>query len=399
MVRAAIKFGHISDMSILATVIDAVPGVGESLKVFRPLEVEKFLNSSSQRKYAIEQASSVSFKGLLQRWPDLSRYGQELPSFTAGQDYRLDSILEWQAARPDYARKDLTEDFTIAGTPHWLRTLAMVVQAHYSTRTTLPLFNFIRKAGNAARSNAAKDLRRLASAIEEVEDITQAHDTLIIMPMGNRLFIRPASFLASGLVGTSTDPARVTAATLGATNAISGFSAEAIAELEDLVNSTSARESDFQAFFEENPQFLLGVDYQRAVPHPVLRREDDPDLIPDFILLPHAEDSRTPKIVDLKLPRVNLVRRKTNRLGYLASVQEAHDQLVEYRNYFADPARAREARALMGTEVFMPDICVVIGRSSAFGSNFERQRVRATAPGLELLTYDDVLAKSRRLVS
>ncbi|MFB9902395.1 Shedu anti-phage system protein SduA domain-containing protein [Allokutzneria oryzae] len=386
----------------MAATLKMVPSVADTLKLFKLVEVEAFLAHSSQQILTIDQASNVTFRGLIQNWDDSWNLEEELPAFVPGQDYRLDAILEWEISQPDWVTRNRPKDYAIVDIPHWLRTIARRLQSKSRSRNGpgIPILRFIQKSVSGDPiGEAARELRKVANAVAEVERFTQSHENLVIMPVGNKLLLRPASYLTSGAVEVGQGLLPVSATSLEAIGSTLGFSADALEELEGLINSEAVREQDLQEFFERNPQLLLGLDYERAIPHPILRREEEADLIPDFILLPHADGVGTPKIVDLKLPKVNLVRRKTNRLGYLASVQEARDQLIEYRNYFADPSRAKWARVHLGMEVYMPDICVVIGRSASFGDAYERQRVRATASDLELLTYDDVLNRSRRFFS
>jgi hypothetical protein len=62
--------------------------------------------------------------------------------------------------------------------------------------------------------------------------------------------------------------------------------ADAIGELEELLNSDASKELDYQQFFERHPDFITGDEYVAAHPHVVLATESGHHLIPDFLLEP-----------------------------------------------------------------------------------------------------------------
>jgi hypothetical protein len=173
-----------------------------------------------------------------------------------------------------------------------------------------------------------------------------------------------------------------------------GFTADEIEELERLVNSRTAREHDFQAFFERNPHFLRRWDHREVHPHVLLSRADAPDLIPDFILT--DRELQNAVVVELKLPSPRLIRRQTNRERFSAAVLEARAQLLNYNEWFREQTNRRSLRPLIGMDIYEPHLAVVIGRSSEFRDEFDRARLRASAPGVDVVTYDDILAYARR---
>lgn len=175
------------------------------------------------------------------------------------------------------------------------------------------------------------------------------------------------------------------------------FSQNEIGELEELINSPSAIEADFQDFFERHPHFLRKWDHRDVFPHVYLSRQEDGPLIPDFILTnAEAQDAA---IVDLKLAnsKKKLVRRQSNRERFADAVMEARAQLLEYRDWFDIPANRQHLRRKVGMEVYRPRLMVVIGRASEFRDEIERQKLRARASDIEVATYDDILryAKER----
>ncbi len=53
-----------------------------------------------------------------------------------------------------------------------------------------------------------------------------------------------------------------------------------------------------------------------------------------------------------------------------------------------------------GMEIYEPRLAVIIGRSSWFLDEFDRQRLQADNPDIEVVTYDDIadFAKQRRVI-
>ena len=54
----------------------------------------------------------------------------------------------------------------------------------------------------------------------------------------------------------------------------------------------------------------------------------------------------------------------------------------------------------VGMEIYEPKLIVVIGRSTDFEDEFDRQQLSADNPDIEVVTYDDILtyANRRRLI-
>ena len=407
LVRAASEYGHLTDLSLLSAALELIPQTAEGLRLLHPAMLHRYLLSPSQQTISSKQAASLSLTHLLQRWYNPTEIGaQERPrDYSPGEDYRVDPILEWKASQPQWLLKGKSDDFIIGDLSQWLQTTTLFAD-RFMLRSSHPLFAYARYAGRAGaakgdpKSVLIKELKRVTSALAGLESLTDSHESLLMLASGNRLVVRPISHLAHGLLNGDDclpdEPA--VAASISAEVSAFGFTQDTIEGLEDLINSPISKEADLQRYFEAYPHLLLGLDYSRLVPQPILRRELEPDLIPDFILLPLESSNRGPKIVDLKLPAQGLIRRDTNRLGYLSAVHKARDQLLEYQRYFSGAHAIRETSLRWGQEVFMPEICVVIGRSGSFSNSLERQRARASAPDLELLTYDDILATARRML-
>jgi hypothetical protein len=78
---------------------------------------------------------------------------------------------------------------------------------------------------------------------------------------------------------------------------------------------------------------------------------------------------------------------------------EARAQLLEYREWFRTQENRRQLASVIGMEIYEPALTVIIGRASEFRDSLDRQKLKASLPYLELVTYDDIVkfAKRRRL--
>ena len=176
-----------------------------------------------------------------------------------------------------------------------------------------------------------------------------------------------------------------------------GFSEDEICELSALLNSEVAKEVDFQRFFEMHPHFFRKWDYREIYPQVTLSKPEGP-LIPDFILT--DKELQKAAILELKLPKPKLIRRQNNRDRFTEAVMEARTQLLRYRDWFRDKENRLRLVSRIGMEIYEPQLIVVIGRASEFQDEFERQRLTADNPHIEVVTYDDILtfAKRRRII-
>jgi hypothetical protein len=176
------------------------------------------------------------------------------------------------------------------------------------------------------------------------------------------------------------------------------FTSDQIEELESLLNDQAAGEKEFQLLFEKHPHFFRFGDYREVYPHPYLCHRDEGTLVPDFILT--NRELAKAAVLELKLPKPKLVRRQFNRERFATAVMEARAQLLRYRDWFRTPANRRTLVSRVGFEIYEPRLAVVIGRSSDFVDNVDRQRLAADNPDVEVVTYDDLLklAKQRRIL-
>lgn len=297
------------------------------------------------------------------------------------------------------------QDYNVFGAADYLRVLARVIdhwpgpdrELAYPADLRVPMTgNLIRSTVlGLTRKELVGLLKRLSRDAGTQDGRIVEHTDVIMLWTPSGIRIRPVSQVTEGVWTDELRGARTPAVISNLLTTASPVhdSEDAIHHLESLLNTPSATEGDFQRFFEAHPRFLLGTDYQRLISHPLLARDDDPDLIPDFILLPH--NFSYPKILELKLPGVPLARHTENREGYLQGVMAARDQLLEYRDYFCSRDRSREFCQKYGCDLFFPRIAVIIGRSRDFASEYERRKIESRVPDLEVYTYDDILARAR----
>jgi len=173
------------------------------------------------------------------------------------------------------------------------------------------------------------------------------------------------------------------------------FSDEALEWLEHLINN-SAKESEFQLFFEKHPEFLLALGNYKAIhPQLILHEEPSNTLIPDFFL--EKMNSDFCDIVDLKRPTAQLVRLQKGRIRFRDRVIEAIAQLEHYRNWFDDKTHRDAFYSRYGLKAFRPRIVAIIGRRQNYYDEVIRVKLESSLPGwVSLLTYDDVLDKAKQ---
>ena len=172
----------------------------------------------------------------------------------------------------------------------------------------------------------------------------------------------------------------------------------AIEQLEDLIASNATQEADLQRFFEQHPEFLLGSDYEELHPHVVLSRAGDSDLIPDFILKPVQGMSHEPAIVDLKLPAQRLVKPTPRREGLYASVNDGVMQLRTYQRFFAERQNRDYVHQHLGFTAYDPRLVLIVGRMFETVDPVVRASVLNQIRPVELITYEDVLRRQKRLL-
>lgn len=171
--------------------------------------------------------------------------------------------------------------------------------------------------------------------------------------------------------------------------------ASEISELEMLINDPAVKEQDLQAFFEANPHFLTGADYDRVVPHPVLTRDDGGPLIPDFMM---EVSGGAADVLDLKLPTAPLITGSSDRRRFGRAVQDALAQVREYGAYFDVPAHRARVAERYGLQAYRPQLTVVIGRRSTADDPLQMRRLWTDVPSRSrVMTYDELLDRVKRM--
>ena len=241
-------------------------------------------------------------------------------------------------------------------------------------------------------------VRALMSAVQSeiAGDGALAPDLMFVPDRSGLIRVLPSTGME--LTGLETAPGRaITATPRIAYRATRGFWLPEAAELEGLINDPAVRESDLQEFFERHPHLLAGTSYDRVVAHPVLARDQDGPLVPDFMLEPAGGGFAD--VLDLKLPRVRLVAGRKDRVRLGAYVAEALSQVREYRAYFEDSQRRQAVLERYGLQAYRPTAAVLIGRDPGPGQDkFELKRLWDELPGhVRLITYDELLRQVRSL--
>ncbi len=173
---------------------------------------------------------------------------------------------------------------------------------------------------------------------------------------------------------------------------------EAVEEFEYLINKPNLKENELQRFFQEHPEFLLGNEYASIHPQVVLKQDDTDDLRPDFILKPLAGVSYQPSIVELKLPGENIIKPTRRREGLYANIHEAVMQLRAYARYFQEQKNREYVREILGFTAYRPKLILVVGKTITFGDENITADILQSIEPVELVTYNDLLSKYRKLV-
>jgi hypothetical protein len=223
----------------------------------------------------------------------------------------------------------------------------------------------------------------------------QGFTNLLLVPTGSGLSVLPANQMATyGLVTPSSTILPATPYVV--ISPLRVLWKEQLEEFEQLLNEPSTSESEYQHYFERHPHFLAGIEYENVLPHPILEREEDGALIPDFLLQPAG--NQYADILDLKLPTEKLVVGRKDRLRFSSAVHEAIAQVREYRDYFEDQGRRERFASKYGFTSYRPSVAVIVGRTPAAQSEMKmRQIIDQLPPEVTITTYDVLLNRMRRM--
>lgn len=170
----------------------------------------------------------------------------------------------------------------------------------------------------------------------------------------------------------------------------------AVEELEYLVNNPNSKEKDFQDFFDRHRNFILNDEYKDAHPHIALTKDDGESFIPDFILEPIHQNSLC-DLLELKLATAQIFVLKKKRMRFSAAVLEACAQLREYSEFFNEEKNRRKIQEDYGLLAFKPRMFVIIGRRGDVNP-IDVRKIESDVPNLNLLTYDDVITRTKAKV-
>jgi len=189
-------------------------------------------------------------------------------------------------------------------------------------------------------------------------------------------------------------------------------------ELEDLLDTYERRaalrrprvkpETILQEFFETHAHMIFRGLFESNVPK---LRIPDPqrgsgrkgEHIPDFAQLPRSLsmiETRT-GLLDLKLPKEQLLERSRFHRDFTRSVHKAVAQLTDYRDRLAQGGSRMEGmlKRQLGYVPQNPRLAVIIGRRppKADLGDFEHRARTTVAPiGVDLVTYDDILDREEQ---
>jgi hypothetical protein len=255
---------------------------------------------------------------------------------------------------------------------------------------------FVTEAGDLLLKRLENECRRIAFA----DPSHSSQQFLLFLDDGGKLRVRPFGTTGLGTLDEASmpnGPFCFRGGTFQISRTQADFTEGVIAELEDMINSLSASEQDFQMFFEQHPRLLAGLDFGVVHPHPILHKDDGGRLVPDFFL--ENVEAGTSALLDLKTPLKDVVVRRPNRVYFSQHIQNAISQLQYYREWFenAHNRSAIERKLKLSRKVFRPRIVLVAGRSTNFIDEIERIRlITNQRDGIDFWTYDDVLARAKR---
>lgn len=168
---------------------------------------------------------------------------------------------------------------------------------------------------------------------------------------------------------------------------------DALQEFQAIVNDRRITEHRVHSFLKSNPEFLLGVDYRCLHSSVLLRDEREGDRQADFMLEYHDEPYAD--IIELKRPQDRIFCSIRSIRHLAATTARAIAQLHKYRGYFDSPDRRREFLERHGFSAYLPDLCLVIGRTTNL--SFEEMRhMQRLQSGVRIWTYDDLVKRAKQ---
>ena len=170
-------------------------------------------------------------------------------------------------------------------------------------------------------------------------------------------------------------------------------------ELEYLLSREYIKENELQKFFERNPEFILDGEYSEAIPQVILKKEEnDKKSIPDFILKPNENIPVPAKIVELKLPNVEIIHNYTRAEAFTQKINLAVGQLRKYYRYFMSDENRKKFLEKYHFQVFCPRLALIVGKDIVDIDKETLNDLKTTFNGIDIITYNEVLAMYRQKI-
>jgi hypothetical protein len=176
---------------------------------------------------------------------------------------------------------------------------------------------------------------------------------------------------------------KITTPTFSKNDGILGF--------EELINSSSVKESDLQKFLERHPDIIKMNEYSAIYSQIAMVKDDGEVLKPDFILEP--QEGFLASILDIKLPNEKLFIRKKNRERFSAKIYEYAAQLREYGKYFESPSQRKWFKNKYGIDAFRPKLFIIAGKNYSKNDRALMLKLKQSIDPVEIITYDQLLNK------
>lgn len=166
-------------------------------------------------------------------------------------------------------------------------------------------------------------------------------------------------------------------------------------QLEELINNPKVKEIEFQRFFEENPAFLSGDDYDSPIPQATIVASDDTIWNADFVLIP-KDQIRFARILELKLPqeKISLIARSKHE-NFSSKLYRAINQLKDYHQAFTSEKTRIKFQQFYNVEIFRPDLQLLFGRRNSISNTRQFQEFQRRM-NVEIKDWDSFLEESKR---
>jgi hypothetical protein len=156
-------------------------------------------------------------------------------------------------------------------------------------------------------------------------------------------------------------------------------------------------EEVFQDFFTDHPDMLFTDGYSQLWPKPRFLKPEDSNrwLEPDFVVKPNVAPQLGSKwkVLDLKLPDVNIVGRGKFHPTLSHKLIKALQQLANYHKYFGRIDTKKYIESKLGFQPRNPKLALLIGRKLSVDDSllFDEIAESMLNINVEIISYDEVL--------